>query len=326
MRTPSGYLTCVVQARHGAKTAAKTHAMRMLPQAAMSQPAKATSAASGFSIEVQSNKAALENTNNYYDGLSAHYHMFQQDWNGLVNGEREAFGDFFKGKNIKKVLDASCGSGEQAMALAGLGLNVTACDPSGGLVNRCKQNAKELGFEKQVRAQQSDFLALTKDFKDEMGTFDAIVTKGSSLPHLHTDNELRAALKNFHDLLRPGGVVNIGVRDYDYFINNHAKLYPRQVRVGKQHEAEHIIFDVWEWHKGAEGQQLVNFNTFHVNGEADGGKENAQHTASKFVTTFRALFRAEMEQLMKEAGLVDIKVHKIHDWLWENVYTAKRPE
>ena len=95
--------TIGAQARHGAKTAAKTHAMRMLPQAAMSQPAKATSAASGFSIEVQSNKAALENTNNYYDGLSAHYHMFQQDWNGLVNGEREAFGDFFKGKNIKKV-------------------------------------------------------------------------------------------------------------------------------------------------------------------------------------------------------------------------------
>ena len=83
-----------------------------------------------------------------------------------------AFGDFFKGKNIKKVLDASCGSGEQAMALAGLGLDVTACDPSGGLVNRCKQNAKELGFEQQVRAQQSDFLALTKDFKDEMGTFE----------------------------------------------------------------------------------------------------------------------------------------------------------
>ena len=49
--------------------------------------------------------------------------------------------------------------------------------------------------------------------------------------------------------------------------------------------------------------QLVNFNTFHINGESK------QHTASKFVTTFRALFREEMERLMAEAGLVDVKVN-----------------
>jgi len=259
-------------------------------------------------------------SNQYYDGLSSHYHMFQQDWAQMVEKEREAFGEAFEGRNVKKVLDASCGSGEQAIALAGLGLNVTACDPSGGLVKRCAENAKKFGFEKTLRAQQSDFLNLTKDFSSELGTFDAIVTKGSSLPHLHTDNDLRQALKNFHDLLRPGGVVNIGVRDYDYFINSTAKIYPRQVRVGQNIDDEHIIFDVWEWHKGAENQQLVNFNTFHINGESK------QHTASKFVTTFRALFREEMERLMAEAGLVDVKVHKIHDWLWENVYTAKRPE
>jgi len=84
------------------------------------------------------------------------------------------------------------------------------------------------------------------------------------------------------------GVVNIGVRDYDYFINSKAKLYPRQVRVGvtvgKEFKEESFVFDVWEWHKGAGGQQLVNFNTFHV-GDGD------QHTASKFVTIFRALSR-----------------------------------
>ena len=30
-------------------------------------------------------------SNQYYDGLSSHYHMFQQDWNGMVGKEREAF-------------------------------------------------------------------------------------------------------------------------------------------------------------------------------------------------------------------------------------------
>jgi hypothetical protein len=36
-------------------------------------------------------QAALQNSNAYYDGLSAHYHMFQQDWGSLVEGERAAF-------------------------------------------------------------------------------------------------------------------------------------------------------------------------------------------------------------------------------------------
>jgi len=285
---------------------------------AMRQPA-AQVAARALALQAAQREVKVP-SNNYYDGLSSHYHMFQQNWDDLVTKEREAFNDFFEGENVKKVLDASCGSGEQAIALAGLGLNVTACDPSGGLVKRCAENAAHFGVDKNVRAQQSDFLNLSKDFKGELGTFDAVITKGSSLPHLHTNNDLRQALTNFHDLLRPGGVVNIGVRDYDYFINSNQKIYPRQVRVGSKFEGkEHIIFDVWEWHKGSEDQQLVNFNTFHVDGEGAG------HTASKYVTTFRALFRKEMEQLMAEAGFVDIKVSKIHDWLWENVYTARRP-
>ena len=30
-----------------------------------------------------------------------------------------------------------------------------------------------------------------------------------------------------------------------------------QVRVGQNIDDEHIIFDVWEWHKGAENQQVL---------------------------------------------------------------------
>eukprot|EP00961_Rhodomonas_salina_P240742 3252545-Rhodomonas_salina.1 len=165
-------------------------------------------------------------SNDYYDGLSDHYYLFQQDWEGMVSKEREAFKEAFFGENIKRVLDPSCGSGEQSMALAGLGLDVVSTDPSGGLVAKCAENAQKLGYAKQVTAMQSDFLNLTKDVE---GPFDAIVTKGSSLPHLHTDSDLLQALKNFHALLRPGGIVNIGVRDYDYFIKQKTRVYPRQV-------------------------------------------------------------------------------------------------
>ena len=50
---------------------------------------------------------------------------------------------------------------------------------------------------------------------------------------------------------------------------------------------------------------------------------------SRILTTFRALFKHEMEQLLTGAGFVDlvrdVRVQKIHGWLWENVFTARRP-
>mmetsp|Transcript_40569 Transcript_40569/g.127896 ORF Transcript_40569/g.127896 Transcript_40569/m.127896 type:complete len:239 (+) Transcript_40569:342-1058(+) len=237
----------------------------------------------------------------------------------MVAKERQGFKDAFFGENVKKVLDASCGSGEQSIALAGISkdIKVTACDPSAGLVSKCAENAKKYGFHN-IEAIQSDFLGLEHDFKDRLGTYDAIVTKGSSLPHLLTDKDLTQALKNFYSLLRPGGIVNIGVRDYDYFIKQKTQIYPRQLKVGD--DKEHLIFDIWEWHKGSEGQQLVNFNTFHINGE-----NTPNYVTSKYITTFRALFRKEMEDMLAKAGFTEIKVHKIDGWLWENVYTARRP-
>jgi len=269
---------------------------------------------------VAGNKGTREvkvESNDYYDGLSNHYYLFQQDWQGMVSKERSAFENAFFGENVKRVLDPSCGSGEQSMALAGLGLNVVSTDPSGGLVAKCAENAERLGYKDQVTALQSDFLNLTKDLE---GPFDAIVTKGSSLPHLHTDADLLRALQNFFTLLRPGGLVNIGVRDYDYFIQQKTRVYPRQVKVGC--EDEQIIFDVWEWHKGSEGQQLVDFNTFHINGDP---KDGPGYKTSKYTTTFRALFRNEMERLLTEAGFTEIKVTKVNGWLWENVYVARKP-
>ncbi|KAJ1485241.1 S-adenosyl-L-methionine-dependent methyltransferase [Baffinella frigidus] len=258
-------------------------------------------------------------SNDYYNGLSQHYHMFQRDWDAMMTKEGKNFQKYFEGHDVKKVLDASCGTGEQSIALGKVGYDVVATDPSAGLVDQCSQNAKKFDVEKNVRSQQSDFLNLNKDFAPN--SFDAIVTKGSSLPHLHTDADLLQACQNFHTLLRPGGVVNIGVRDYDYFIRQSQQIYARQVRM-EAGKPEHLMFDVWEWHKGKEGQQLVNFNTFHVNGEEIPG----EYKTSKFVTTFRALFQSELVGILEKAGFTDIKVSKIDGWLWENVYSATKPK
>jgi glycine/sarcosine N-methyltransferase len=127
----------------------------------------------------------------------------QRDWDGMMRKEASNFKKFFEGYNVEKVIDASCGSGEQSMALASLGLEVTACDPSAGLVEQTALNAKKYNVQDKLVARQSDFLNLANDFAPE--TFDAVVTKGSSLPHLHTNADLLQACKNFYTILKPGG-------------------------------------------------------------------------------------------------------------------------
>ena len=53
--------------------------------------------------------------------------------------------------------------------------------------------------------------------------------------------------------------------------------------------------------------------------------DGPSYITNKHVTTFRALFRHEMEALLEQAGFTDIQVNKVNGWLWENVYSAQRP-
>lgn len=253
----------------------------------------------------------LENdTTTFYDAIAGSYHLFYRDWEATIQREGASLRRLFRDLGVVKVLDASCGTGTQAIGMAMHHFEVTAADPSQRMLLQAQEHAKRYNVADDITFVRTDFLNLPRAI---VGPFDAVITKGNSLPHLLTDDDILTALRNFYDLLRPGGMVVVGMRDYDLMVEDRARFVPRQVHLDDP-EKDYILFDVWDWNDGP--PITVTFHTFIVSGKGD------NYTAKKHTVVYRALLRAELEALMIRAGFSDVKFEPQG---WEVLATGRRP-
>lgn len=100
-----------------------------------------------------------------------------------------------------RVLDCACGTGQLAVGLAGLGLDVVATDASAGMVRRTEEIAAEHGVS--LQASQVSWEELPDHFDD--ASFDVVFCVGNSLGHAEGAAGRQAALTAMARLLRPGG-------------------------------------------------------------------------------------------------------------------------
>jgi 2-polyprenyl-3-methyl-5-hydroxy-6-metoxy-1,4-benzoquinol methylase len=128
---------------------------------------------------------------------------------------------------IKTVLDAGCGTGLHSIVLAGMGKNITGADLSAKLLARARLHAKEQGV--RVRFVRAGFGAIREKAD---GPFDAVLCLGNSLPHLLTAGALISALRDFHRVLKPGGLLLLQLINYDHVLKEKAQL------VGVRHDRE----------------------------------------------------------------------------------------
>ena len=151
-------------------------------------------------------------TQDFYDGLAPYYHLLYPDWDASI--ERQSRGlahvlDEFGVPPGSDVLDAACGIGTQALGLAQLGYRITASDLSPRAVARARDEAVMRGLSIDFAA--ADLRHLTSVLNR---AFPAIIACDNAIPHLLSDDEIRAAFVECRRLLDPGGVLLISVRDY----------------------------------------------------------------------------------------------------------------
>ena len=254
--------------------------------------------------------ATLNDTSDFYDAIAEHYPLFYRDWETQLEREGLSLRALFRNKGITRVLDASCGAGTQAVALAQLGFDVLAADPSPGMLKKANQIAADTQLKGNLEFQRANFLQL-----DEIigGTFDAVIAKGNSLPHLLTDEEIELTLHTFYEFLRPGGLLVIGMRDFGPFVEERPSFIP-----GVNHEfddgTEFITFDIWEWQEGP--PMIATQNLFIVQGQ---GKH---YTTTKHRVSFRPLSTDEVKVVLLEAGFEDITDQPDRT---ERVLVARKP-
>ena len=162
-----------------------------------------------------------------------------------------------------RVLDCSCGTGQLAVGLAGLGLQVVATDASAGMVRRTEELAEESGAS--LRTAQADWRELTDLFND--AGFDMVFCVGNSLHHAEGVSGRLAALGSMSRLLRPGGRLVLTSRTWELVRAAGSRLDIRDQLV-RRNDRDALVIYRWEIAPHWEQEHHIEIAVAQVN--ADG--------------------------------------------------------
>jgi 2-polyprenyl-3-methyl-5-hydroxy-6-metoxy-1,4-benzoquinol methylase len=150
-----------------------------------------------------------------YEAFSADYDRFV-NWNARLRVEMPWIEQQLQqapqpSRAPRSVLDAACGTGMHAIALAQRGYAAAGADLSASMVERARQNAAAAGVE--ARFEAAGFGMLRQTFG--LGKFDAVLCLGNSLPHVLSPAELESTIEDFAACLRPGGLLIVQNRNFE---------------------------------------------------------------------------------------------------------------
>jgi glycine/sarcosine N-methyltransferase len=234
------------------------------------------------------------------------YDDFSQDYDRFVNWqERLAIELPFIEQQLQiverkinrkpKLLDAACGSGMHAIALARLGYSACGSDISPKMVGKARDNARAAGVN--AKFIESAFGNLKHDFQTEPEfPFDVILCLGNSLPHLLTIIDLRKALQDIADCLQPGGMAFFQNRNFDAVMEKKQRWMEPQNHVeGSQ---EWVFLRFYDFERDG----LITFNILRLQRS---GTEAWQQIISS--TKLYPLKRDTLTGLLEESGFTDIR-------------------
>lgn len=154
----------------------------------------------------------------FYDELADEYDLMTQ-FEKRFEREEPAFKKFIEFYQLKKVLDAGCGTGFHSILLAKLGCEVTAVDVSEKMLVQLQDNATKYGV--YVKTVQASF----QNFNEYVNSdYDAVFCMGNSLPHLLNNDAIDSALKNFNSVLNEGGKLFLQILNYTRILNEKKKI------------------------------------------------------------------------------------------------------
>lgn len=181
----------------------------------------------------------------YYNQLAPFYKYIYQDWESSVGKQAAVLDQVIReyfGEKVKKILDAACGIGTQAIGLAELGYQMTGTDISAKAIKIAKEEAKTRKVE--IDFAVADMRKLEQIYQNP---FDLILACDNAVPHLSSKKEILKTFRGFYKGIIPSGGCLISVRDYETldWTSQNPRLVPRlthQIESGRI-----ILFDLWEF-------------------------------------------------------------------------------
>lgn len=240
-------------------------------------------------------------TQDTYDSFSEDYDRFV-NWHDRLAAEMpfvdavlQAFQDH--GRSGARVLDAACGTGMHAIALAQRGHLAAGADSSPGMIGKAAANASPAGVS--IRFETCGFGSLAGCFKgDSLMPFDLLLCLGNSLPHLLSKDAIRAALADFSACLRPGGMLLIQNRNFDAVLEKRERWIEPQSH--RENGGEWLFLRFYDF----DPDGLITFNIIMLMRSPNG--DWRQEVA---VTRLFPLKQAMFKELLLEAGFEHIEYY-----------------
>ena len=224
-----------------------------------------------------------------YDQFSLDYDRFV-GWPGRLAAELPFIERELQAVNARRVLDAACGTGMHAIALAQRGYETVGTDLSVGMIERARGNAISAGVD--VRLEVAGF----GELRARVGTgFDALLCLGNSLPHLLTPADLAAALSDFAACLRPGGLLLIQNRNFDAVLERGERWMDTQSH--RDGNIERLFLRFYDF----ESDDALTFNLVTLRRSGTGPWD--QQVTS---TRLRPLRQEDTTAALAKAGLSDV--------------------
>jgi SAM-dependent methyltransferase len=235
----------------------------------------------------------------FYDALAPMFDVMT-DWNARLASEGPFLKAMLEEVEARSVLDAACGSGGHAIALAGWGYTVAGADVSPVMVDMARRKA--VGANLDIPFAVTDLAGLSElatgrtGDDDALGVarlapYDAALCLGNSLPHLLTEADLVAALRGMAAVLRPGGLLVLHNLNYDLRWQKQPRWFAAQ---GGTLDGREVL--VWRF---ADYDQLSGRISFHV---ALFDKKDAGWQVNVHTTPHRPLFQADLLAALAEVG------------------------
>lgn len=194
-----------------------------------------------------------------------------------------------------RVMDAACGTGHHAIALANIGFQMAGSDLYPEMVSMADANAKAAG--EKVTFRTAGFGSINETFK-QPGEFDAVLCLGNSLPHVASEQDLKKALQDFRDLLRPGGMLLLQMRNFDLVMGEKKRwMEPQTVKEGT---TEWLFIRFYDFE--ADGKIQFNILSLH---RKPNTPWHTQLTSTHLLPIFSEKLKAELTTL----GFRDIRLY-----------------
>jgi len=163
----------------------------------------------------------------YADGVAAKvWEIYIGDKNSRTESYQQFLGKILHDHGCRSILDVACGTGVDSIMLLEHGFQITSVDASDRMLKYALKERwnrrNEPAFDK-WEIEEANWLTLPEDIHKPGSGFDAVICLGNSFAHLPDSTgdlrDIKKALRNFFEMLKPGGILIIDHRNYDYILD-----------------------------------------------------------------------------------------------------------